>query len=227
MLPTAGFNFTTTDFGISATSTSNDADGTIVGSSWSLGDGNTGTGTSAQHTYTDPGKYTVALTVTDSRGGTDTFTNTVEILGSNDLPVASFTQSAVYHTATVTSTSTDPDGIITDYLWDFGDDTFGSGSSTDHTYSTAGTYPVTLTVTDNRGGTNTTSADVIVVDPPNVPPTASFTSSNLYKTATVTSTSTDSDGTIRATHGSSVTPAPAPAPRRRTPTRRPAPTRSR
>ncbi len=197
VLPTAGFNFTTTDFGISATSTSSDPDGSIVDSTWSWGDGNTATGTAASHTYTDPGEYTVALTVTDSRGGTDTFTNTVEILGSNVLPLASFTQSSLYHTATVTSTSTDPDGFVNAYLWDFGDDSFGTGQSTDHTYATAGTYLVTLTVTDNRGGEASTSADVIVVDPPNVPPTASFTSSNLYKTATVTSTSTDSDGTIQ------------------------------
>jgi PKD repeat protein len=116
---------------------------------------------------------------------------------ANVPPVASFTSSNVDRTATLTSTSTDVDGTIVTWAWNFGDSTTGSGASTTHPYAAGGTYPVTLTVTDNNGGTNTIVQNVTVTDPPpNVPPVASFTSSNVDRTATVVSTSTDSDGSI-------------------------------
>ncbi|MBN1216456.1 MAG: cellulase family glycosylhydrolase [Candidatus Lokiarchaeota archaeon] len=47
--------------------------------------------------------------------------------------------------------SSDPDGIITSFEWDFGDGTIDSGSVQTHSYSSAGKYPVTLTITDNEG----------------------------------------------------------------------------
>ncbi len=47
--------------------------------------------------------------------------------------------------------SADPDGSLVNYLWDFGDGTTSSGAIADHTYSVAGTYVVTLVVTDNGG----------------------------------------------------------------------------
>ena len=50
------------------------------------------------------------------------------------------------------SGSQDPDGSIASYVWDFGDGTpDGSGATPSHTYAAAGTYTVTLTVTDNKG----------------------------------------------------------------------------
>jgi len=57
----------------------------------------------------------------------------------------------------------DLDGNITDYLWDFGDGTTGSGETTTHTYSANGNYTITLTVTDNDGNTNseTTYANIV------------------------------------------------------------------
>jgi nucleoid-associated protein YgaU len=49
--------------------------------------------------------------------------------------------------------STDPDGRIASYAWDFGDGTTGSGVDVTHSYKAAGTYKVTLTVTDDGRGT--------------------------------------------------------------------------
>ena len=98
--------------------------------------------------------------------------------------------------------STDPDGTITSWVWDFGDGATGTGSQIQKRYSAAGTYTVALTVTDNRGATATTTRTV-VVGTPNQPPTASFTftPSNPDPGQNVTfnaSASSDPDGTITA-----------------------------
>jgi hypothetical protein len=62
--------------------------------------------------------------------------------------------------------STDPDGIITQYWWDFGDGTTGSGYVVQHQYSTAGTFIVSLIVTDNSGLFSTLATTQIVGQPP-------------------------------------------------------------
>jgi len=56
----------------------------------------------------------------------------------------------------------DPAGTIVSYAWDFGDGTTGTGVTPSHDYSTAGTYTVILTVTDDGGATGTDTASVIV-----------------------------------------------------------------
>ncbi len=74
----------------------------------------------------------------------------------NQPPVANFTyfpenptpnQNVTFNA----SSSYDPDGTITSYQWDFGDGSTASGMTVQHSYSSAGTYTVTLTVTDNNG----------------------------------------------------------------------------
>ena len=80
----------------------------------------------------------------------------------NQTPVAAFTylptNPVVNQTLTFNaSASYDPDGFITEYEWQFDDGTNATGEEVTHTYSSAGNYTVTLTVTDNATATNTTS----------------------------------------------------------------------
>jgi hypothetical protein len=79
------------------------------------------------------------------------------------LPTAAFTANPTYlSVAFDASDSADPDGTIASYRWHFGDGTTGTGVSPSHTYSADGTYTVTLTVTDNSGGTGSVSHQVSV-----------------------------------------------------------------
>ncbi|TKV61700.1 PKD domain-containing protein [Nakamurella flava] len=80
---------------------------------------------------------------------------------ANIVPSADFAMALSYMDVAVNgSGSTDPDGSIATYRWDFGDGSSGSGQSARHSYDTPGDYTVTLTVTDNRGGTASTSRTV-------------------------------------------------------------------
>jgi PKD repeat protein len=86
----------------------------------------------------------------------------------NSPPTAAFSSTTSNLTATFDGTgSSDPDGPIASYSWDFGDSTAaGSGAQPAHTYAAAGTYDVTLTVTDGAGVTNAVTHSVTVTDPP-------------------------------------------------------------
>ena len=126
--------------------------------------------------------------------------NTVTVIGgANQPPVASFTSSTANLVASFNgSGSSDPDGTISSYAWNFGDNTTGTGATPQHTYAAAGTYSVTLTVTDNAGATNAVTKPVTVTAAAgNQPPVAAFTSSSLDLTVSVDgSGSSDPDGTI-------------------------------
>ncbi|WP_083512697.1 M4 family metallopeptidase [Lysobacter gummosus] len=81
---------------------------------------------------------------------------------SNTPPVANFTSSVSGLSVSFTDTSTDSDGSIASRSWNFGDGTTSTAANPSKTYSTAGTYTVTLTVTDNGGSTNTKTGSVTV-----------------------------------------------------------------
>ncbi len=85
--------------------------------------------------------------------------------GGNNPPVANFTSSVSSLTATFTDTSTDSDGSIASRSWNFGDSTSSTATNPSHTYASAGTYNVTLTVTDNGGASNSKTSAVSVGTP--------------------------------------------------------------
>jgi PKD repeat protein len=193
--PTADFTFTTTDHSAIFTDTSTDSDGTIASWAWDFGDSNNSTDQNPSHIYAAAGTYSVSLTVTDNDGGSDSISQDVTVTAPNVLPTANFTHTTTDLAATFTDTSTDSDGTITSWAWNFGDGNTSTQQHPVHNYTAANTYSVSLTVTDNIGGSDSISQDVTVSEP-NVLPAASFTYTTTDLTATFTDTSTDSDGTI-------------------------------
>ncbi|WP_108718086.1 PKD domain-containing protein [Miniimonas sp. S16] len=151
---------------VDATS-STDPDGDALSYAWAFGDGSTGSGVAASHTYAAGGTFTVTLTVSDARGATSSATRSFAVVRPNLAPVAVFSSSVSGLTVSVNgSGSTDPEGGVLTYAWDFGDGTTGTGATATRTYATAGTYTVALTVTDDRGATHRTTAAVTVTAPP-------------------------------------------------------------
>ena len=156
--PTAAFTSSCSSLTCSFTSASSDPDGSISAYSWTFGDGSTSTIQNPSHTYAAAGTYTVAFTVTDNQGATNSVSHTVTVTSGNQPPVAGFTSSCSGRTCNFLSTSSDPDGSIATYSWTFGDGGTSTLQNPSHTYAVGGTtYTVTLTVTDNQGATNTVS----------------------------------------------------------------------
>jgi chitodextrinase len=69
------------------------------------------------------------------------------------------------------SGASDPDGTVVSYSWDFGDFTTGSGVTATHTFANAGTYTVTLTVTDNSGNSGESTTVITALGGPPPAPT--------------------------------------------------------
>jgi PKD repeat protein len=167
--PTAVIASTTTDLVANLDGrASSDPDGTIASYAWEFGDGTTGTGPSIAHPYAKAGTYTVALTVTDDDGATGRTTASVTVTAPpvNQAPVAAFTSTVAGLVASLdASKSSDPDGTVASYAWAFGDGTTGTGRTTTHAYPAAGSYAVSLTVTDDKGLATTTTSQVAVQAP--------------------------------------------------------------
>jgi len=195
--PVASFTFTTSNLTATFTDASTDSDGTIASRSWNFGDGGTSTATNPSRTYAAAGTYNVSLTVTDNAGATNTLTRAVTVTAAaNVAPTANFSFSTSGLTASFTDGSSDSDGTIASRSWTFGDGGTSTATNPSRTYAAAGTYNVTLTVTDNSGATNAITKAVTVTAPANVAPVANFSFTTSGLTATFTDSSTDSDGTI-------------------------------
>src|SRR5262249_11318966 len=128
---------------VTFTSLSTD-DGSITSTAWEFGDGDTGTGTPVTHVYSASGSYHLILRVTDGAGVVSQNDFFVDVVDSNQPPVASFfidpSTPEAGQAALFTSTSTDLDGTITEYHWDFGDgETAVTTTPTvEHTYAAIG-----------------------------------------------------------------------------------------
>ena len=177
--PDAGFDYDCTGLNCSFTDTSSDSDGSIVFWSWDFGDSTNSTDQNPTHSYANEGIFIANLTVTDDGGLSDTVSQTITVT-ENSPPVASFSTSPTSGEAPLlvdfdATASDDPDGTIASYAWNFGDGNNGSGVAPSHTYTGAGSFTVTLMVTDGEGATNVASATVNVTDPVRPWPTSGWT----------------------------------------------------
>ena len=141
---------------------------TIVQYSWNFGDGTTASGFQTTHAFTAPATYTVTLSVRDDLDQKLVVAKQITIGTGN--PTAAFTSSvtnAGTHTVSFDGSGSSARGgaTIVSYQWSFGDGTTTGASSTpttSHSYAAAGTFNVTLTVTDSLGRIGRTTSSVTV-----------------------------------------------------------------
>ncbi len=159
-------------------SASTDTDGKIVQYSWSFNDGYKDGGCKIHRSCSTSGEYEVSLQVKDNLGAVSAVVTKTFSVVENEAPVASFDFFPTNPTVNAdirfdASSSTDSDGWIKKWEWDFGDGEHRSGEIVTHSYDHAGTFQIHLTVTDNDGQTDETAQTVTVGV--NQAPIASYT----------------------------------------------------
>jgi PKD repeat protein len=171
-----GHNFTFISF----------SNGPITNYCWDFGDGSpVANGKIVTHTYTAEGTYVVTLTVTDGQGLTSSTQETVDVSDMSTAPTnfapINFTISPnptlistgwenawiVNKTLTFNASAfNESSGYAPNYSWNFGDGINGTGVISSHAYRQAGTYIVTLTVTDLEGNLQSISQQLQILPMP-------------------------------------------------------------
>jgi PKD repeat protein len=195
--PTADFTHTANGLQVQFTDASSDSDGSIDAHQWRFGDGATSSQADPNHTYAAAGTYTVQLTATDDDGATDTTSKSIAVVPANIPPKADFTFAVDNLNVQFSNASNDSDGTLTEHRWDFGDGAGSDQTDPNYTYTAAGTYSVSLMVTDDDGATDTTSQSVAVATPANNEPQADFEFTAAGLRVTFTEFCTDTDGMIQ------------------------------
>jgi PKD repeat protein len=145
---------------------------TIVRYDWDYGSGRQDSGILVWQIYSQPGSYSVTLTVTDDAGNKGTATKSVIVSAGGLAASFSYLPSAPSRTDTVFfngSASTSTDGIAS-YSWTFGDGSSDTGVTPSHAFTSACTgfldkiFVVSLTVKDTKGATATIAKEVKVTN---------------------------------------------------------------
>lgn len=182
---------------------SSDPDSAIISYEWDFGDGRVGTGKTVTHRYADAGSYRVILVIADEQDNRDSAEQTVQV-SSNSAPVARFefspsnpkiSQQVTFNGAG----SSDPDGAIVSWLWNFGDGGAASGVQATHVFTSAGSYYVVLTVADNHQNKSSAGQTINVATGQSPTAVISYSPSPVITGDTVQFSgeqSVDRDGTI-------------------------------
>jgi PKD repeat protein len=160
--------FTVVFFDASATRDEGVACGASCSYTWSFGDGSSGSGMNVEHEFRAAGTYNVTLRVTDTRGQSAQISQTVSVITATP-PTASFVFSPtaprasqeIFFTAEASRAANGR--RIVAYDWNFGSGRTATGVTTSKRYDTAGSYVVTLTVTDDAFQQSTVSQTINVV----------------------------------------------------------------
>ena len=153
-----------------------DPDGDPTVATWDYGDGSQPVNSqNPTKTYNQPGIYTATFTLRDDKGESASQTVTITVTAPqqtgttqeplNNPPTARANADPLSGTVPLTVRfnslgSSDPDGGILTYNWDFGDEQTARIQNPSHTYQSAGQYTVRLTVTDSAGATGQTSLTI-------------------------------------------------------------------
>ncbi len=130
---------------------------------WDFGDGSQSMIPNPSHTFTGPGTYPVTLKVSNEMGETDTYNMEIQVSSSEPLS-AEFIGSPRSGVVPLTVQFTDQSGgEIISRAWDFGDGTGDSVKDPCHSYNQAGTYPVSLTIWDIHGNTDSETKSQYII----------------------------------------------------------------
>lgn len=126
--------------------------GSIKTNKWDFGDLSTSTSNSPlAKTYSTFGQYTVKLIIESDSLCTDSSVQNIEINPNPIIDIQSIKPVCLGKATDFSSLSSIAKGQIVDYNWDFGDNTFGKDSSTQHTYANSGLYTVVLDAKSDKG----------------------------------------------------------------------------
>src|SRR5690606_18314374 len=137
-------------------SDSYDPEGGVLRYGWTFGDGLTSGLVNPTKTYTKGGTYPVTLTVKDDSGLANGTNSSQIAIRVDQGPVAHAGEDILACARTEVafdgSGSTDIDGVVNNFTWDFGDGNQGGGEAPSHIYDRPGTYRVFLTIEGEKAG---------------------------------------------------------------------------
>lgn len=186
---------------VTFTSASTDKDGSVVRHAWAFGDGATASGQAATYAFAGQGTFVVRLKAWDDDGLTATAERTVVVTNAPPVPKLSAPSDALRAVSVELSAlgSSDADGSVTAYRFDFGD-----GNATDwsespiarHAYARLGRFTVTVSVRDSDGAVASASVRIDILNqPPTVVVPTALTADRLTPLRPA-ATSHDPDGAI-------------------------------
>lgn len=213
--PVADFSFVDNKGTVTFTNISTDPNGDALTFTWDFGDGKklvTKSKEPFSHLYEKEGNYTVKLIASDGKLDSESATKVIKVscVGTscdvpvNNSPVALFTYEVNAGKVSIVNKSSDADNDVLTSTWNFGDGTGelkNNNATLSHTYSKAGSYTITLKVTDGKIASPVVYTQDIEIDcvgdecnQDNHAPVASFNVVVNDGVAKFTNTSTDEDG---------------------------------